>query len=1017
MDIVVPEISEEEVINAIVKMTPHKMLDITGPTWAGKLVPYLASVEKIEDVRVKCEEFLSDFVQGWSVDSMVGKALAAKIIENAYDRIEKRKHEKMVSRAEKMERKLSNRARYNFEVVMSREQVRNAKGEIVKTRWNPTIDLKSPGLMKLACEHIKGKSDSASVFAIQNNLNLEVEVDDNGNEKSTRPEINIRDFIDMEKQGILISGGRWGWVKSHISFNWLLRLFPKVIDARAYNHSLNSPLVPGGFLPNIKVKLTTIRSVNTDGEVINAETDGCGRIHPDHELYKQLQRPGGACVIQFRYINVKGAFAKGILVPDERCVSNDGNPEIWLDWAQVKGAGKNDAAKCQASNRDVYQHGFIGVIQCWDRPRQLKWSFEQLQMFNVNPTTTRIIEEWVEEAYAKLLGEGIEGLLSGIAMDNPQLKLILQLVAVMNHQGSDFSAVSIQMIKNAVIERLQKTLYFIAQGAGKNGKQMVAVMDAGVPEGTIVCAGIAPGTELIVHRFPTLLPQGILKLKVVKPYAHHMIQGQVLRNAVYMNPKDLVDRIQGDSDGDIVGITTDSRVLELAKHVIGKGNVYLVEPKGEKFATTTHSSEGQRYMRTDPRGNVGGMCIHQSKMFAIQDLDAAIAMAFPYQEAVDVAKKKIEWTDFRAAAHAENWNYDPQTNRYSFDMRMNADEYEGDDLPEEMIKDWINGRLRDAGIVDPKKQNVLAWRHSNKRIDPATWSDCATRGNWQGGNLVHYCHDYALKMWQQYAERFNFNVEATPIAHILQLLLNTYGVSINPIQTTWPEYMKGLRVKSGLRTFGQTMQKIMSNNYTEADRQQRIDTATILLHSNLGKLTVEELELIWRMELTDMFVHVDPNNHRNRTWSIVPPEHANTPEEKAKVRVNNPNHAFRAIAWHGSPIMVLLGINAAQECDFLKRNMQMEYEGRTYDGTRLEVLVSIAMLDANPQAKMTSMIFNSHLHGTEMKDSSGAPIHGRDCQHCITTLHNTLVQSLRSSRASVEHEFIKKMCKNLNHND
>ena len=1004
MNIEIDEIQNEEisVLNWIRKVKPKHITSIVPIKWAASIATYMNNLQldSLDQFQGEMEKYFDEHLNEDASEEdieVMAYSITTRILSLGYDSCLAKEEQKTQLAAEKMERKLSNRAKYQMETVLRREGVM-ADGEIIKTRWNGTTDLKAGGLMRLAIEHKLGKQEQPPVFAIQNNLPMQTETRDDGTISFTRPEINPEEWTKMMESNIIISGERLGWLRTSPAWRWLKHLFPKVIDCRAYNHSLNAPVLPGGFMADVPVKLTTIKTINQQGEEISAETDGCGRIHPDHPLFKQLERPGGICVIQFRFINLKGLFVKGILVPDERCVSADGEPEIWFDWMQVKGRNKADAKQRAENNDEILTTGYIGIIQAWDRPRTLKWSFEQLQMFKLNPETCNIIEEWVEEAYENLLGEGINSLLTSIAADNPQLRLVLQLADKVSNYKPEFSVTQIQMVRNAMIERLQRTLYFIAQGAGKHGKQMVAVIDNGIPEGYIVAAGYKPGSEVVVHRYPTLLPQAMMKLTVMAPLPHHKVDGKVVRYAIYMNSRDLTDKAQGDSDGDIMGITADPRVLQLMEHRIGDNRVFMVEPEGHKFETLTDSPEGLLYMSGNPRGNVGGMCLHQARMFAIGDYEAAVAMAFPYQEAVDLAKKKMIFTDWREATDFSAWT--EKNGRYYFHKPLSKAEYSGDNLPEEMIRNWINGRLKYAGITDPKAQNAIAWRRGNKRINPNNWEKCALLGNWEGGNLVHYCHDIAQEIWQRDADQFDFDVEIVDISNILGMLLKSINIKFTPMQISWRQYLV-LRQNSGLREFGQEMRKAMQSDTHEEDRQQRINTALINLNGKLQKLNVAEMECIWRMELSDTFSY---GRGDSRYYTNEPPPDCKTQAAIEEARVNNPNLAFRAVASPASIIMNLLDIEHAESCPFL--------EGE--NAHRITTIISRAIADENPEKKLTEMIFNSKLHAEKVKNSAGEAIHGRDCPHCTATLHNSLIRELRKERRTAEYGFIRVLVSYLN---
>ena len=997
MNISINEVANEEeaVIKTLRKMKAHSIVDLFGPVNSASLCKAFKSIECVEDVKPAIICWFDEHLkQGVEISEEMVNRISVAVVERAWDMALAKQEKRYQDNAELTERKLSNRITYQMESVMSFQESYNKQGEFVKHRWHGHTDLKSAGLLRLAVEAEIGAQDRPPLFSIQNHLPMEVEINDDGSVQQRRKKIPVNAWKKMFDQDVAVSGGKIGYIKSSPAWKWLKQLFPKVIDARAYNHSLNAPILPGGF-QKLKVQLRDIKTVDSDGNVVSAQTDGCGRIHPEHPLFEQMQRPGGASVFQFRFLNLKGLFCKGILVPDERCVSVSGEPEIWVDFNQIKGRHKNYAKQHIGTDFKAETEGYIGVLQAWDRPRELKWSFEQLQMFHTCPETAAIIEKWVDSAYEEMLSMGIEGLLAGIATDNPGLKLMLEMIAAINDAGIKLHATQIPTIKNAVIERLQKVLYFIAQGAGKNGKQVVAVIDNGIPEGYCVARGYKPGSEVIVHRYPTLLPQGILKLKVMKPLPHHIVDGKVVRECVFMNTRDLTDKAQGDSDGDIVGITNDPEALELFNYRLGDERVFMVEPDGEKFDMETGTDAANEYMAGDPRGNVGGMCLHQAKMFAVGDVHAAIAMAFPYQEAVDSAKKKMRFTDWRRAANLDNWE-EKQGRLYFYD-RLPEEEYEDGELPEKLIAKWINGRLNLAGIMDTKEQNVLAWRSRDKRIKFTEWESTGSKGCWNGGNLVHHCHDYAREVWKQYEEMFCFDAETVEIGDVLKQLLNAKGLDFEVMRPNWYEYRNGLRTKSGLRDFGKRMHKIMSSDLPEEERQNQIDIALICLNAELAKLSLPEFECIWYMENTSWY------QCGKNEFTTVAPE-GNTEEKLEKMRVNNPNHAFRVVTAKNSKIMQLLEIEESFECEFLTGK----------NASRIEKVVAAAMISDDAPKRLIEIIHNSTLHSVEIKDENQNPVHGRDCVCCSVTLQNALVMKMRKQRSGAEYDFIREFATKIN---
>lgn len=983
---------EDAVIREIKRMSVNELLGFIDPLKVDSFYELLKTVdfETIEEMMLSLSIFFED--------EELAKAVGTQLAEAGYEAAMLRQQEKDMLKAGGFERKLSNRSCYKQETVIRREAVYDKDGNIVKQRWNGGTDLRAAGIMRLALEYIQGELDSPPLFSIQNHLPMKEDDESAANERA-RMEISAEAWGKMRGFGVAVSGGRIGWMRDSEAWHWLGRMFPNMIDARAYNHSLNAPVLPGGFM-KLNVKLTEIKSVDSEGNIISANTDGCGRIHPKHPLFAQLWRPGGYCVIQFRFINENNTFAKGILVPDERCLTDDGEPDIWMDWLQVKGVNKQHAKNNKKAGVEKRMDGYIGVIRAWDRPQRLRWSFEQLQFIKNNQETQEIISKWVDEAFTKMLRQGINGLLAGIARDNPQLNAIVEMATQIAQQSeSGFNLMQISMLKKAVETRLQKVLYFIAQGAGHYSKQYVAVLDDGVPEGYVVAAGFKPGTEVVFHRFPTLLPQAIIKLKVMAPLPHHKVQGKGVRFAAYFNTKDLVHKAQGDSDGDLIGLTSDPGALILANNKIGNDRTYLVEPEGKPIFMPFNDEESLHYMSGDPRGNVGGMCIHQAKLLAVGDLAGAIAMAFPYQEAVDQAKKVIEATDFREAANLDSWT--KCKDGYKFNTRIPKEEWDQPGIPEEMISEWVASRLKDAGIVDLKAQNPIAWRKANKRLKPSEWQLTNVKGNWSGGNLVHHCNNYGWHKWQEISDQFQFdNIEEVEIADLLYKFLQSKDIHFEQMRMSFIEYRNTVRNESGLNEFGKTMKRIKSNSRDEKDERGMIHSAEKDLQLKMAKMSMPQIELIWRMENTDVWL--DSSTGQILEFYILP-QHM-TEEEAKKQRANNPNNAFRALAVPGGEISTLMGAKYEVGCTFLTGA----------NAHRIEKLVSIAMSEENPEKKMTEIIFNGKLHGQQQKDKEKNPIHGRDCPFCKATLQDALVAAQRKKRSAVEHQFIRRIISTMN---
>jgi hypothetical protein len=62
---------------------------------------------------------------------------------------------------------------------------------------------------------------------------------------------------------------------------------------------------------------------------------------------------------------------------------------------------------------------------------------------------------------------------------------------------------------------------------------------------------------------PNVLQQGLRVYEVQKPLPHHLVDGAVSENIVFMNPDDVFVYHQGDDDGDTIAIDPNPIAVEL----------------------------------------------------------------------------------------------------------------------------------------------------------------------------------------------------------------------------------------------------------------------------------------------------------------------------------------------------------------------------------------------------------------------------------------------------------------------
>ena len=779
----------------------------------------------------------------------------------------------------------------------------------------------------------------------------------------------------ISKRKLLVNRNSVGYKKVFGAFGH------NAVELNAYLHGLTSAVVPGGFAPNCRIRLTTIK----DHDGLPTESDGSGRIHPLHPLFQQMGRATAYYPIQIRFLNDLNTFGKGILVPDERCVGQNGEPEIWMDWLQVKGRNKAAAKKARAEGRETYTTGDLGVINVWDEPGTIDWSFEQLENIKVTPETKQIITDMVVSAMQDLQKGGVMKLAERASRDDRTMQLMLRVVYAMRKMGHDVSPMDFPVMRNQIEQKLGRTLWWISQGAGQTMERFVAVQDNSVKPGTIVLGGYRPGQKLATMRYPVVLSQVLRTLEVAAPNPHHMVEGRVVPWVAYMNAADLTGCLMGDDDGDTIGVSADPNVLKLWGMLIDNQR-YAIEPTGEAMTIDPHSPEGVRYMAEDHRDNVGALTIMRAKLLAVGDIRGAVAISCLIQEAIDRAKRIVRWTDWEKAANMQNWKDEDGTLHYR------GPRLEGE-LNMNLVAKWVNGRVGRFGNIptapktgDAPRVSVLGWRSqfNGKRVNPATWQGCAEYGNWNGGNLVHHCNDTALTEWRRIESEFR----STATRDIADL----FGAAIKSLEVTtdnqlrkdellfpemdWDTY-SAYRHQFGVDRFAEEMRACMSKD-DEADRilaiqdliERRAEEMREMVAAYGEVEVVARQELMWRME----------NRHQN--------------DEMARSR---PDYIVYAIAFPGSPILEWLGIQSNETgCSFL-----------TVD--RIRKIVGGCVSSPDPIKRLIETIDASTLHEKEVKDEEGEGVPGWACQECCDRLTLHLVRSLRRDRSSAAAEQAKQL--------
>lgn len=725
------------------------------------------------------------------------------------------------------------------------------------------------------------------------------------------------------------------------------------------------------------------------------ETDGSGLYDPEHPVWAELVGKYGPVPFQFSCIREDGLFCKGIVVPrDGLGVATQLAPN------QIKGALKGKIAE-----GTIETGVWMGVMNTWSKPGTLPIGFQILEMIGLkNPLTKEVIDSLLEENMNKLFSKGADGLLQEVAREDEHLALVVKLVMALKGQGANINPLSVDMIQSAIQRRMKKALYAQAQGLGVRGRQLVAVLDASLNPGTVVLPGEKYDSEVAIWRYPTLLPQGLVTAVVVKPSKHHLLGGKPIRNTVFMHPQDLTLCLQGDDDGDIVGVSSDPRMVHLFKNRYTEQR-FQIEPKGVKYLPPTLSDEGRKYGVRDPMGPIGLTCNWQAKLFACGDWMGALAMAVINQYSVDSAKRMVVWPDPAKIAQMDYWTRDDKgVYHLRDDAKLDPQAYEGEAFPMRYYRKWVNKRLEALGIRptdDGEMPEALAWRIQwegpkmtpcPKRISGPDWRPCRVKDGGfhriHRGNWVHYAHDSAYNLWKQHEASWNElmggKLENLALRDVPYRLLASKGIHRKPTCNSWEAY-KELQERCGIVAFGREFKRLKAQNLGEEVEQLKVSELLNNLHYGFRSSTADELLTIWYWEMTDV-------------WSSGNSEGAPTYSEKPVegwTKVNRPNYAFRAATFPGSPILAALGIEEGRACGFIR------------EGGLHEKVAAWALVQAKPWDALAQKMWANTTHGQARKDEQGNPVPFHQCKQCAEDLRTTTVRMWRK-RTSTEIEGVLK---------
>ena len=978
---------------------------------------------------------------------------------------------------------------------------------IAKTTKKGTMSLRfntAMACMGLVAEILGWLGVSSNEPVVLNLLNqLPFIKDDKGRDTSQQVQVPAAEAANFSTCGYELYQLKTLW-NNKIPQVWDIMedCLPKAIDRGSYHRRLRAPLIPGGYLPDVTVR---VGQLHVHGK--SMEADGSGWYDPEHPTMRPLVAEYGPVALQFtaivladgRMVSVpeqlatwldevvkamgyegmealSGEFFKGIIYPkqDMNCGHREEHKApIQFDHMQVKGKTKTAYKKLAAHDphAPVMLSGIhMGVMKAKTTMGKVSGCFETLENIGVQPgkyekgvndvqyrrdriRVLRLIASLTTDAVDEIGELGPSGLLARATRDDPHLARLGEFIALANGQGAGINPLSVPILQSKLQDSLNRRMWGPANGAGINGKYPMVIIDATLKPGTCVISGYKPGTEIACWRFPTILAQGLLVLKIGRGADHHRIDGKVIQNVIFMHPHDITTCQQGDDDGDEVGISTDPRVIELFGHKIDDG-IYHIEPSSEKLDYLATSDEGKEYLRKDPMGPVGKITIWRAALLACGRFDYARAFSVLIQEAIDSQKNLVRMTNPHAAADLNNWFLD-RAGEYHIHYKCGGGaclcpEREGEACPyvgEQRTDNWLSDKagefdikvvkeaydaeIKAAGCIKMVKDGnggqkivpgwPLGWRSQAKmaQFDDGTSKEVRVRkqvalNNWkpwrekQDGNfsnLPHVAHDIAMHRWEQWAQAFEPE-ESIPTKEVLLTVLDRLGAPIKALDISWKDYAVDLRARAGLNEYGKEMKKVRgaatqrdgdadSEIVDEQSRLSRIDNIRAHLELQLSQLSAVELLTIWCMELDDQFWH------KGRGGRIYVDSIDQAPEGVKVYRANKPNYAFMAVTSKHSAIMKALGMQSTEACGW-------------FDEETLAKYVRWCRAQPDTFKAMSIIIRKNTRHERECHDGTGEHVHLAECRECTQRLETAIVRSIRHDKTAAEQEETKRLISRMN---
>ena len=397
--------------------------------------------------------------------------------------------------------------------------------------------------------------------------------------------------------------------------------------------------------------------------------DGSSRgWNPDHPGNAAILAEHGPSVLQFFYGNVEGVYGKGLLVPINLGANG---PQFRLAHNAVKGRMKNEIKKeCMAGTpRTDTKGNFLGILRASDHHKTQQLGFQWLLHCANTAENRAIVKEAAEVAARKVVSAGVEGAIKAVCAQDATAEVSRQWALRL-----DKSPMTVPVIQKRVQARLKRQLFESFGSLGIEGQIFEVLMDNRVKRGTYSCSRYSDdatttepkiGESTAVWRTPHMHWQGNLLLTRVPWRKDQLVvvngKSVQMRGVIAMHPED-VAKINGDDDGDTVGISCDPVVVELAKNhhrYHDSDAIWAFEPESHATGKEFPEPEAYRDARYRDQGPVGLAVNWQAETLGIRDIAGKkfwpTALAGIAQPCVDLLKKDVSLPSFDLLATEAAW--------------------------------------------------------------------------------------------------------------------------------------------------------------------------------------------------------------------------------------------------------------------------------------------------------------------------------------------------------------------------